>query len=386
LNQIFKRIFYSGIIGISLFEILNVYFIMPMPGSQEISSLSIAYFLYSHRWIFRAGFSIMIAIGFYSAFKPKQKWIPAACLIFAITIIYLFNFRMTAERIFTQPGKLNFQSVSGNKLSMKSVVIGVENNGEVKAYPIQFLVYHHQVQDTIGGKLYMVTYCSVCRTGRVYVPMVGGHAEKFRLVGMDHFNAMFEDITTRSWWRQSTGEAVSGPLKGVSLPEKEFMQLSIKKLFDLYPSALVMQADEASKMEYDSLRKFEQGISKSKLTGTDSLSWRKKSWVIGIQIGSESKVYDWNKLKTEHIINDTIGVTPIFVALSADGESFNAFERPKVSERFSIRNDTIFSNGVAYDFSGRNLEQPDNKLRSVKVFQEFWHSWKTFHPNTILDQ
>jgi hypothetical protein len=161
------------------------------------------------------------------------------------------------------------------------------------------------------------------------------------------------------------------------------MQLSLKKLFDLYPSALVMQADEASKMEYDSLRKFEQGISKSNLTGTDSLSWGKKSWVIGIQIGSESKVYDWNRLKTEHIINDTI---PIFIALSTDGESFNAFERAMVSERFIIRNDTIFSKGVAYDFSGRNVKQPDTKLKSVQVFQEFWHSWITFHPNTIQDQ
>ena len=42
----------------------------------------------------------------------------------------------------------------------------------------------------------MVTYCTVCRTGRVFSPIVEGQPETFRLVGMDHFNAMFEDEGT----------------------------------------------------------------------------------------------------------------------------------------------------------------------------------------------
>ena len=78
------------------------------------------------------------------------------------------------------------------------------------------------------------------------MPVVKGHHEKFRLVGMDHYNAMFEDATTESWWRQATGEAVAGPLKGEVLPEWKSMQLTVRKLFELYPDALVMQADEAS--------------------------------------------------------------------------------------------------------------------------------------------
>ena len=49
--------------------------------------------------------------------------------------------------------------------------------------------------------------------------MVDGHPEQFRLVGMDHFNAMFEDSSTKSWWRQVNGEAVIGPNKGKQLRE-----------------------------------------------------------------------------------------------------------------------------------------------------------------------
>jgi hypothetical protein len=211
---------------------------------------------------------------------------------------------------------------------------------------------------------------------------VEGHPEKFRLVGMDHYNAMFEDKTTRSWWRQATGEAIAGPLKGKALPEYESLQLTAGKFFELYPDALVMQADEASKLEYDSAGKFERGRSTSRLTRTDTLSWKDKSWVIGIQKGSESKAYDWNLLKSQHIINDKIGTTPVVIVLSTDGGSFAAFERPAESDVFFIRCDTLYANTGAYDFNGKNITEAGKNLERVKIYQEFWHSWQTFHPAT----
>jgi hypothetical protein len=145
------------------------------------------------------------------------------------------------------------------------LVIGITNNGEAKAYPIRFLGYHHQVQDTIGGKPVIVTYCTVCRTGRVFEPLVDGKQEQFRLVGMDHFNAMFEDNTTKSWWRQVNGEAITGKLKGQKLPEMFSLQTSLAKWLQLNPNSLIMQADSAFIDSYDSTAKYEAGKSKSKL-------------------------------------------------------------------------------------------------------------------------
>ena len=60
-------------------------------------------------------------------------------------------------------------------------------------------------------------------------PEIDGTTEEFRLVGMDHFNAMFEDKTTGSWWRQATGEAVTGPRKGMALKEYPIYQKSLKE-------------------------------------------------------------------------------------------------------------------------------------------------------------
>jgi hypothetical protein len=378
-----KRLFYLGIFGITLFEILNVYFIMPMPGSQRMNSLNLAYFLYSYRWFFRIFFGFLMAVGITNTFQTsKYKWIPAAVLILPIVAIYFFNFQMSADAMFKQPDNLSLKPKAENQMKDSTMVVGVEYNGEVKAYPLRFIVYHHQVRDTVGGKPLMITYCSVCRTGRVFEPSVKGKLENFRLVGMDHFNAMFEDASTKSWWRQATGEAVTGPLKGEVLPEVESIQVRLDKLFELYPNAKVMQLDATIKDMYDTLGKFEQGKSKGKLTRTDSLSWKDKSWVIGIDLAGESKAYDWIQLKEQRVINDNLGGKPIVIAISKDDQSFVVFERTSDTTEFIIRNDTLFADNNPYTFLGRDLTTPSQQLKRVKAYQEFWHSWQTFHPAT----
>lgn len=377
-----KKLFYAGMILLAVFEILKVYFIMPMPGSQEIQSLDIAYFLHSYRWWFRVAFGLMIIAGFRDAFQVKHRWVPAAVGALAMVVVYYFNFKMTADAIFSQPEKVTFKPQGESLVNDSSLVIAVEYKGVAKAYPIRYLSYHHQVQDTIAGKNIIVTYCNVCRTGRVFEPTVNGQHEKFRLVGMDHFNAMFEDATTKSWWRQATGEAVAGTLKGQSLPEVESFQTNLRKFFELYPHAVVMQLDAASRRKYDSTGRFEKGKSKGKLTRTDSLSWKDKSWVVGIQAGNASKAYDWIQLTEKRIINDNVGGKPVVLALSGDAQTFVVFERPSQTDEFTLRQDTLFAAGKPYDLTGRDLSTPGQRLERVKSYQEFWHSWRTFHPDT----
>ena len=381
-----KKMFYIGLLGLGLFEILRVYFIMPMPGSQEMESIDVAYFLHTYRWYVRALFGIMIVLGCARAFRVKRWWLPVIPLLAVAYIVYTFNFEMVADHMFLQPKKLSFKSRSESLLGDSSLVIGVAYNGEAKAYPIRYISYHHQVRDTVGGKAVMVTYCNVCRTGRVFEPLVNGSAENFRLVGMDHFNAMFEDSSTKSWWRQATGEAVAGPLKGSVLPELESMQVSVSKFFWMHPFGQLMQEDISSSKSYDSLGRFEKGKSKGKLTRTDSLSWNDKSWVVGIQLDDESKAYDWNDLKKKRIINDKIGDVPIVLVLSDDSQSFAVFQRPQERVIFSVKNDTLRTKHSLYDFSGKLLLTDSVSipaLKKINAYQEFWHSWKTFHPETL---
>ena len=147
-----KTTFYAGLILLGLFEILNVYFIMPMPGSQQMDSIDLAYFLYTYRWVFRGVFGIMILAGAPAVFRSRRIWIPLVAMVPVLIIVYLFNFKMTADHMFLQPKELAFKSKGENTLVDSALVIAVSSTLEAKAYPIRYIQYHHQVRDTISGR------------------------------------------------------------------------------------------------------------------------------------------------------------------------------------------------------------------------------------------
>lgn len=375
-----KKIFWAGVTGLFLFEIANVYFIMPMPGSQRMNSIGLAYFIHKWRWIFRGLFIIMIVTGLLVP-DWKRKWAPLIPMALLAVIVYMANFKMAADTMFKQPHKVVMTDATSNKINEDRLVIGVEYNGEAKAYPVQLIGYHHHIQDTVGGKAVLVTYCTVCRTGRVYEPVVNGRHETFRLVGMDHFNAMLEDKTTKSWWRQATGEAIAGKLKGQKLPEVLSTQTSLSKWIMLHPSTTIMQADPAFTKSYDSTFNYESGKSKSKLTGTDSVSWNDKAWIIGITAKDGPKAYDWNRLLKERIITDNSGPSAVLLVLAGDNKSFFAFEYPSGLAPAQLVKDTLLVSGRHFRIDGKGIDTT-GALKPVPAFQEFWHSWNTFHPNT----
>ena len=377
-----RTLFYLGIIGIILYEIAKVYFIMPMPGSQQMNSIDVAYFLHTWRWAFRIVFWLMIIAGCTTALMGKRKWITVVLLIVAGAVTYGTNYEMAADTMFYQPSQVILYKASQNKVQDDRLVIGVEANGEAKAYPIQFIGYHHQVRDVLGGKPVIVTYCTVCRTGRVFEPIVEGKPDEFRLVGMDHFNAMFEDKNTGSWWRQANGEAIAGPLKGQMLPELPTTQTTVSQWFKLHPDSQIMQPDPTYQAKYDSMSRYESGKGRSVLTKTDTTAWKEKSWVVGVQAGKDAKAYDWHKLIKQRVINDRIGSTPVAVVVAADNKSFFAFQK-EVGQEFTIRNDTLYAQNTAYNLLGKPIKGAVTDLKRMNAYQEFWHSWRTFHPETL---
>ncbi len=379
-----KKFFYPGLIGLILFEIFNVYFIMPMPGSQRMNSIGIAYFLYSWRWGFRALLVLLILYG-YAKSKWRFRWLPPVFLLIAGFIIYFINFRMSADHMFYQPRQLIMADSSIDTTDKQRLVIGVAINGEAKAYPIQYIGYHHQVADSVGGQPVLVTYCTVCRSGRVFDPMVRGKLEKFRLVGMDHFNAMLEDETTKSWWRQATGEAIAGKLKGEKLQEILSTQAAFGEWLHLYPKTQVMQPDTNFRAIYDSMSNYESGNGKSDLTRTDTISWNDKSWVVGVKAGKQTKAYDWNRLKENRIIDDQIDDTHLLLVMAKDDKSFFALKKPSPGSSFTLQNDTLFFDNHKFKLDGTGIDTVYS-LKRLPAYQEFWHSWRAFQPNTLRHQ
>ncbi|HEX6848068.1 MAG TPA: hypothetical protein VF144_13890, partial [Chitinophagaceae bacterium] len=127
-----KKYFWFGLAGLLLLEIANIYFIMPMPGSQQMNSIDLAYFLYKWRWIFRGLFAAMIFLGLTRS-QWKRKWLLIFPLAILALVIYMANFEMAADHMFYQPKKVLLVSAAENKVDSNRLVIGVVNNGEAKA-------------------------------------------------------------------------------------------------------------------------------------------------------------------------------------------------------------------------------------------------------------
>lgn len=388
-----KLLLTIGILVLLAAEILQVYFIMPFPGSQKADTIDIAYFLHNYISYIRIAAIILILISIVGSFSRWKKWQKILFIAFALFygfIFYMVNFRFLADKMFYQPKNKILASVSDNRVTSDKLIIGVTLNNQSKAYPIEIIGYHHQVRDTIGGEPVMITYCTVCRTGRVYSPFVNGKKESFRLVGMDHFNAMFEDSTTKSWWRQVNGEAITGPLKGQSLKEIPSQQTSLQVWMRLHPNTLIMQPDTLYKEKYADLVGFDNGTIEGSLEHRDSASWQFKSWVIGVAHEKEARAYDWNELREKRVINDSLPQLPVVIVLESDTVSYHVWSRTvnNQSLEFYIDNNTLkdrTTNSV-WNFNGVCILGPmyDQQLKPVQASQEFWHSWQTFHPKTSV--
>jgi hypothetical protein len=166
---------FLGILLLFATEIMRVYFIMPFPGSQHSNTIDLAYFIDRNRIILRLIGLGLVAYPFFGYLTRGRTWTKvglSAVLVLYAVIFYFFNFRFEADKMFYQPGTVKFADATVNKVPLEKLVIGVSINNESKAYPIQIIGYHHQVRDTVGGMPLMITYCTVCRTGRVFSPMV----------------------------------------------------------------------------------------------------------------------------------------------------------------------------------------------------------------------
>jgi hypothetical protein len=386
-----KTLLFVGFGILILFEILRVYLIMPMPGSQESDSIGLAYFLGRYKNFIRLIGFLLIIVPIVSIVRlgtKKEKLILAAVSFIYLALFYVFTFQMEADKMFYQPSYTYFSNQDSNKIKLDKLVIGVEIDGISKAYPIQLIGYHHQVADMINSTPLMVTYCTVCRTGRVYSPVLNGKTETFRLVGMDHFNAMFEDATTKSWWTQATGECIAGPLKGQKLKEISSEQVSLNAWLRKHPASQILQPDEKFREKFEKMDAYDKGKSKSDLTRRDSLSWQKKSWVIGVLYDNAAKTYDWNELVERRLMQDSIAGLHHVIILENDTASFHVYNRTLANETlsFSIQGEhmTDSNTGSTWNYDGYCIDGKlkGSSLKKINAYQEFLHSWENFHPTS----
>jgi len=394
LSQYYRYFFLLGAFLLVVPAIVHAFLLTPFPASQELDAIGLAYFLEQYLPLFRIVGGLLLlgpVINGLVNGDRRRRLAMGTFVVFCITVTFLTGITLNAEKMFSEPTALIFADSASNAVPLDALVIGVEQGGAAKAYPVNYLGYHHKVQDSVGGVPVLVTYCTICRTGRVYNPVIDGVRQTFRLVGARQYNAVIEDQQTKSWWYQATGEAATGPKKGSRLQDLPYEQVTLRSWLEAHPGSLVMQPDKNSSGAYGVLKGYDHARwnEKDSVTGAIKL-WGEGNWVVGIAVGRTARAYEWNDLLRQRVINDMVDGTPVVLALENDTLSFHAWKRTVDGTTLEFAPDSTGrgvidrATGSLWNWRGVCVQGPSagRKLEPIQAYQEYWHAWRRFHPGT----
>jgi len=100
------------------------------------------------------------------------------------------------------------------------------------------------------------------------------------------------------------------------------------------------------------------------------------------------RAYDWEQLKKQRIVHDTLGAQPLLVLAADDGSSAFVYNRmlDDVALEFERNGDALTDSvsGSVWNQFGRCVSGPrqGTQLQLLQSYQQFVRGWLTFHPET----
>jgi Protein of unknown function (DUF3179) len=298
----------------------------------------------------------------------------------------------------------NFQSVqkADEILEDSELVIGLNMNGDIRAYPLQILVWHEIVNDVVGGKQVAITYCPLCFTNQVFDRTLSdGNVVEFGTSGkLYNSNLVMYDRTSNSLWSQALGEGIVGEYAGVKLERLAFDIAYWKEWKKLYPESKVLSRDTGSIRPYgaDPYGDYYSNDLILFPVANDDKRLGLKEIVIGLEHQNQYKAYKLQDIETKKIINDVIGDNNKIALVSLQPFMIRVFDRVIDNENkddkiavdlfYNETNNTLIDKitNSELNFDGKFISGPlENKqLKRLPMDQGFWFEWVAFHPETEM--
>ena len=136
-----------------------------------------------------------------------------------------------------------FQSAQTTALDPSAPLISIYWQGEAKAYPLAYLIWHHLIEDQIGEIPILVSFCPLCQATRVYDRRTQTDILTFGTTGLQYQRSIgvIFDRQTESWWSQLDGRALVGELNNQQLTALPTHILPVHAFQKLFPDGQIMQ-------------------------------------------------------------------------------------------------------------------------------------------------
>ena len=130
-------------------------------------------------------------------------------------------------------------------------VLAFEVDGDARAYPVQILIWHEIVNDTVGDTPVAITYCPLCNSAVAVDRRAGERVLTFGTSGRLYRSALvMYDRQTQSLWSHFTAEAIAGVLTGTTLTTYPVATVSWLDWRAAHPDGLVLSRDTGVDRDY----------------------------------------------------------------------------------------------------------------------------------------
>lgn len=288
-------------------------------------------------------------------------------------------------------------------------VLALEVEGEARAYPVQILIWHEIVNDTVGGVPVAITYCPLCNTAVAYDRRLDDRVLSFGTSGMLWNSALvMYDRQTETLWGHVTGEGIVGALTGAELETLPVATVSWSDWRDANPDGLVLSRDTGHDRDYgrnpypgyDDVRG-EPFLFEGEVDGRLTAMTR----VVGIESDGDAVAVPLVQLAEERVVPVDVGGRSLVVLWEPGTAS--ALDRAEVAAGADVGASGVFAPEVAgrpltfeatgggfrdvetgstWDVLGRATAGPlaGSTLARAEHVDTFWFAWAAFRPDTTL--
>lgn len=289
------------------------------------------------------------------------------------------------------------QSLDPTFLNDNDLVIGVIENGIVKAYPHRVLDWHEIVNDKIDGNNTTISYCPLTGTAFRWKGTVNSTYTTFGVSGLLYnANLILYDRISDSYWSQLKLQCVSGEHIG-DFPEiQPMVETTWKTWKTIYPNSLVLTNETGFDRNY---KTYPYGpyrtdndyfiFEVSPLDNTLPSKQRVHAIidpVEGVEINS-TLVYTFNTFNGGRAITDNLHTKKYLVVGNETViQSFElTAEFQNLTFEYSFTNNQEFfkdNEGNKWSIFGEAIEGPrqGEKLQLTKSVTGFWFAIAAFYP------
>jgi len=261
----------------------------------------------------------------------------------------------------------------------------IEYEGISKAYPLDYVIHHHIVNDKFKDKTVALTYCAMCRS---IIPFDVTETGPLFVASFKNANMIVADKKTGTFFQQASFNSIIGKLHPHSLKMITFQILPWKIVKGLknHPQVAIINKNN--------LRPFKlpmpgvwQRVMSSELTpglSNKDKTFPSKTHIVGITDTSISEGVFY--LKSEVLQQKIVKNEKLNFTLISIGNSVNGFKTKNII--LKLKNNQIIEDAETksnWDITGKSLNGTiKSDLEKISISDEYWFSWKKFHPKSKL--